>query len=72
MPFANLKVPAGTLTTESKMKLQDAVAEAANPDPLERVRTSAPLNTPDPPTFYTGGAHGYTDYPTLVNIEEAS
>lgn len=28
MPFANLKVPAGTLTPESKKKLQDAVTEA--------------------------------------------
>jgi len=28
MPFANLKVPAGTLTTESKKKLQDAVTDA--------------------------------------------
>ena len=27
MPFANLKVPAGTLTTESKKKLQDAVTD---------------------------------------------
>jgi 4-oxalocrotonate tautomerase len=28
MPFANLKIPAGTLTAESKTKLQDAVTEA--------------------------------------------
>ncbi|MFI5935115.1 4-oxalocrotonate tautomerase family protein [Actinoplanes sp. NPDC051494] len=28
MPFANLKVPAGTLTTESKKKLIDAVTDA--------------------------------------------
>lgn len=28
MPFANLKVPADTLTAESKKKLQDAVVEA--------------------------------------------
>jgi len=28
MPFANLKVPAGTLTTESKKKLQDAITDA--------------------------------------------
>jgi 4-oxalocrotonate tautomerase len=28
MPFANLKVPAGTLTAESKKKLQDAVTDA--------------------------------------------
>lgn len=28
MPFANLKVPAGTLTPESRKKLQDAVTDA--------------------------------------------
>ena len=28
MPFANLKVPAGTLTTQSKKKLIDAVTDA--------------------------------------------
>ncbi|PRY12537.1 tautomerase family protein [Kineococcus rhizosphaerae] len=28
MPFANLKVPAGTLTPESKKKLSDAVVDA--------------------------------------------
>lgn len=27
----------------------------ANPDLVERVRTGAPLNTPDPDTFYGGG-----------------
>ncbi|MBC9714783.1 alkene reductase [Streptomyces sp. TRM66268-LWL] len=35
----------------------------ANPDLVERVRAGAPLNTPDPATFYGGGAAGYTDYP---------
>lgn len=28
MPFANLKVPADTLTAESKKRLQDAVTQA--------------------------------------------
>jgi N-ethylmaleimide reductase len=37
----------------------------ANPDLVERLRTDAPLNTPDQTTFYGGGAKGYTDYPTL-------
>ncbi|MFB7593858.1 alkene reductase [Streptomyces sp. NPDC056160] len=36
----------------------------ANPDLVERVRSGAPLNTPDPATFYGGGETGYTDYPT--------
>jgi len=37
----------------------------ANPDLPARLRINAPLNEPDPATFYGGGAHGYTDYPTL-------
>jgi N-ethylmaleimide reductase len=37
----------------------------ANPDLVERFRRDAPLNEPDPTTFYGGGAAGYTDYPAL-------
>ena len=37
----------------------------ANPDLVERFRQGAPLNTPNPDTFYGGGAEGYVDYPTL-------
>ncbi|MFJ8936586.1 alkene reductase [Streptomyces sp. NPDC102365] len=37
----------------------------ANPDLPHRVRTGAPLNEPDPATFYGGDHRGYTDYPTL-------
>ncbi|HJV80932.1 alkene reductase [Noviherbaspirillum sp.] len=37
----------------------------ANPDLVERLQRGAPLNTPDPQTFYSGGANGYIDYPTL-------
>lgn len=37
----------------------------ANPDLVERIRLDAPLNAPDPATFYTPGAKGYTDYPAL-------
>lgn len=37
----------------------------ANPDLVERWRTGAELNEPNPDTFYGGGAEGYTDYPTL-------
>jgi N-ethylmaleimide reductase len=36
----------------------------ANPDLPERTRVGAPLNAPDPDTFYSGGETGYTDYPT--------
>ena len=38
----------------------------ANPDLVERMRTHAPLNAPDPDTFYTPGEKGYTDYPALT------
>jgi N-ethylmaleimide reductase len=37
----------------------------ANPDLAERFRANAPLNTPDPDTFYGGGEQGYTDYPFM-------
>jgi N-ethylmaleimide reductase len=37
----------------------------ANPDLIERWKTGAALNAPDPATFYTPGPKGYTDYPTL-------
>jgi len=37
----------------------------ANPDLVERFKQGAPLNTPNPETFYGGGAEGYIDYPTL-------
>jgi len=37
----------------------------ANPDLVDRIKAGAPLNTPDPTTFYGGDERGYTDYPTL-------
>jgi N-ethylmaleimide reductase len=41
----------------------------ANPDLVERWQADAPLNAPDPSTFYGGGARGYTDYPALETAE---
>lgn len=38
----------------------------SNPDLVERLRAGASLNEPDRETFFGGGAHGYTDYPTLT------
>jgi 2,4-dienoyl-CoA reductase-like NADH-dependent reductase (Old Yellow Enzyme family) len=47
----------------------DAVAYGklflANPDLPERFAKGAPLNQPEPATFYAQGAQGYTDYPAL-------
>jgi 2,4-dienoyl-CoA reductase-like NADH-dependent reductase (Old Yellow Enzyme family) len=37
----------------------------ANPDLPERFHQNAPLNQPDPSTFYAPGSKGYTDYPFL-------
>ena len=38
----------------------------ANPDLVARLKKGTALNAPDPTTFYTPGAKGYTDYPSLV------
>ncbi len=38
----------------------------ANPDLVQRFKTNAELNVPDPDTFYGGDKKGYTDYPTLA------
>jgi 2,4-dienoyl-CoA reductase-like NADH-dependent reductase (Old Yellow Enzyme family) len=38
----------------------------ANPDLVARFRKNAPLNRPEPNTFYAPGPHGYTDYPAFT------
>jgi len=37
----------------------------ANPDLPKRFKLDAPLNTPDPASFYGGDERGYIDYPAL-------
>ncbi|AYJ84582.1 alkene reductase (plasmid) [Sphingomonas paeninsulae] len=45
----------------------------ANPDLVERFRKGAALNPlMEAATFYGGGAHGYTDYPTLDQLQKPS
>ena len=44
----------------------------ANPDLPERLRAHAPLNEWDDSTFYGGDEHGYTDYPTLKELETSA
>ncbi|MEU4691922.1 alkene reductase [Actinoplanes sp. NPDC023714] len=44
-------------------------AALANPDLPARIRAGAPLNDPDPATFYGGDHRGYTDYPTLTSAD---
>lgn len=41
----------------------------ANPDLPTRLARGASLNRPDPATFYGDGARGYTDYPTLAEVD---
>jgi len=43
----------------------------ANPDLVERLRTDAPFNKPDPSTFYGIGSKGYTEYPALAHLVPA-
>ena len=38
----------------------------ANPDLPARFKAKAPLNAPNPATFYTPGPVGYTDYPAMA------
>lgn len=40
----------------------------ANPDLPKRFRLNAPLNEPDPDTFYCGNHEGYTDYPFVESV----
>lgn len=61
-----------TLETSNQV-LADGTADAvafgvpfiANPDLPKRLAQNAPLNSPDPTTFYGDGSKGYTDYPAL-------
>ncbi len=58
---------------QAERVIQDGEADAvafgqlfiANPDLPLRFARKAPLNPPDPSTFYAPGPHGYTDYPAL-------
>jgi len=63
----------GYTAAEADTLIEQGIADAiafgrsfiANPDLVERFRAGADLNKPDRTTYYGGGAHGYTDYPTL-------
>jgi N-ethylmaleimide reductase len=44
-------------------------AYLANPDLVDRLTVGAELNEPDAATFYSSGAAGYTDYPTLAEVD---
>ncbi len=63
----------GYTPEEAEQAIQDGKLDAvafgtpflANPDLPARIKAGAALNAPDASTFYTPGAKGYTDYPTL-------
>jgi N-ethylmaleimide reductase len=42
----------------------------ANPDLVERIQQGIVLNQYDRSTFYGGGEHGYTDYPSADRVWE--
>lgn len=73
---ANEKFTFETATQVLAAGEADAVAFGvpflANPDLPERFRRRAPLNTPDPSTFYAPGPKGYTDYPFLTETMPVS
>jgi N-ethylmaleimide reductase len=66
---ANMGYGAAEATAAIEAGTIDAVAFGtaflANPDLPERFRRGAPLQAPDPATFYSPGPVGYTDYPFL-------
>ncbi|MDN9006665.1 hypothetical protein Q0P47_13900, partial [Staphylococcus aureus] len=65
---------AGNYTAQAaEARIREGIVDAvafgrafiANPDLVTRLRRNAPLNEPDPATFFGGDAKGYTDYPEL-------
>ena len=78
--FGGVYVANEGFTQESAEKIvaagdADAVAFGklfiANPDLPKRFALRAPLNECKSDTFYTGGADGYADYPSLASLSEA-
>lgn len=65
--FGNMGYSAGEAAAAIAGGQLDAVAFGssflANPDLPARIKLGAPLNPPNPATFYSSGAEGYTDYP---------
>jgi len=73
--FPGVYIGNGAYTPDlARERLESSKADAiafgelyiANPDLAERIREGAPLSEPNRDTFYTRGAEGYTDYPTLA------
>ena len=68
--IGNMGYTAAEASTAIESRQLDAVTFGvsflANPDLPERFKLGAELNQPNPATFYTQGAVGYTDYPALA------
>jgi N-ethylmaleimide reductase len=75
-----LIVAGGYKPFDAETLLQSGTADAvafgrlfiANPDLPRRIALGAEMNPYDRSTFYTRGAEGYTDYPTLDQLEAAT
>lgn len=77
--FSRTLIAAGGFTRESAQRMLESGnadliafgrAFIANPDLVARLSHNWPLNRYDRSTFYGGGAHGYTDYPTYRGGDE--
>ncbi len=70
--IGNMGYTAAEANTAIESGQLDAVAFGssflANPDLPERIKLGAELNQPNPATFYSQGAAGYTDYPVLSQV----
>jgi 2,4-dienoyl-CoA reductase-like NADH-dependent reductase (Old Yellow Enzyme family) len=63
----------------ARARMAEGIADAisfgrpfiSNPDLVERIALAAPLSPGDDETFYSGGAAGYVDYPTLDEVKAA-
>jgi 2,4-dienoyl-CoA reductase-like NADH-dependent reductase (Old Yellow Enzyme family) len=63
----------------ARARMAEGIADAisfgrrfiSNPDLVERLASGAALAPGDSSTFYSGGASGYTDYPTVEEAEAA-
>ena len=70
----NLVGNMGYTPAEAAQAVEDGLVDAvafgsgfiANPDLPKRIELGADLAAPNPATFYTPGAAGYTDYPALA------
>jgi N-ethylmaleimide reductase len=64
----------GYTADEAEQAIQEGKIDAvafgtsflANPDLPARIAARAPLNAPNPATFYSPGPEGYSDYPTMA------